>query len=139
METVTFSNEQELQELYDKYDEIINITLVNLYTLSKEKGEIILSGINRFNKDHLYVLRVALIAKDVYGFPLKIRTSFWNWLCLNWRMRKLSRRVPRDKSDYKVTSVDRLLEFMYPPLKEHMGHGFEFGDIYDTFYGKELD
>jgi hypothetical protein len=54
-------------------------------------------------------------------------------------MRKLSRRVPRDKGDYKVASIDRLLEFMYPPLKEHMGHGFEFGDIYDTFYGKELD
>ena len=139
METVTFSNEKELQELYNKYDEIINITLVNLYTLSKEKNEIILSGIDRNNKDHLYVLRIALIAKDVYGFPLKIRTDFWNWLCLNWRLRKLSRRVPKDRSNYEVTSVDELLEFMYPYLKEYMGEEFKFGNIYDTFYGKELD
>ena len=29
------------EELFDKYDEIINITMVNLYTLTKEKGEII--------------------------------------------------------------------------------------------------
>lgn len=138
METVTFSNPHEKDELYNKYDEIINITMVNLYSLSKEKGEIILSGIDRHNKDHLYVLRIALIAKDVYNFPLKIRTGFWNWLALNWRMRKLSRRVPRDKGEYNVVSVNKLLEFMYPPIKDYMGHGFEFGDIYSEFYGKEL-
>lgn len=138
METVTFSNPQEKEELYNKYDEIINITMVNLYSLSKEKGEIILSGIDRHNKDHLYVLRIALIAKDVYNFPLKIRTDFWNWLILNWRMRKLSRRVPRDKSEYSVVSINKLLEFMYPPIKDYVGHGFEFGDIYSEFYGKEL-
>ena len=54
-------------ELLDKYDEIINITMVNLYTLTKEKGTIIISDFDRKNKDHLFVIRIALMAKDVYG------------------------------------------------------------------------
>lgn len=139
METVTFSNSQEMDELYNKYDEIINITMVNLYTLSKNKGEIVLSNIDRKNKDHLYILRVAMIAKDVYNFPLKLHTSFWNWLCLNWRIRKLSRRVPREKSEENLIDATRLIDFMREPICEHMGADFKFGDIYNAFYRKDLD
>ena len=87
METVTFSNQDELNYKFDRYDEIINITMVNLYSLSKARNEIVLTNIDRKNKNHLYLLRIALIAKDAFNFPLKIKTGFWNWLCLNWRMR----------------------------------------------------
>ena len=139
METVTFSNQDEINYKFDRYDEIINITMVNLYTMSKNKGEIVLTNIDRKNKDHLYLLRIALIAKDAFNFPLKIQTSFWKWLCLNWRMRKLSRRVPRVKNREDVVDVQRLLDFMYNPIAEHMGNDFKFADIYDAFYRKELD
>ena len=127
------------QELFNKYDEIINITMVNLYTLSKEKGEIIISDFDRKNKDHLFVIRVALMAKDIYGFPLKMRCSFWNWIILNWKKRKLSRFIPRDNQTLPVVNIKNLLEFMYPPIKEYMGENFEFAHIYNAFYGKELD
>ena len=139
METITFSNSQEREELFNKYDEIINITMVNLYSLSKAKETIVLSNIDRKNKDHLYILRIAMIAKDTFNFPLKLHTDFWNWLCLNWRMRKLSRRVPREKNGENVIDVNRLIDFMYNPISEHMGSDFKFGDIYDAFYRKELD
>ena len=79
MEEIQMVNDQ---ELLDNYDEIINITMVNIYTLTKEKGTIIISDFDRKNKDHLFVIRVALMAKDVYGFPLKMRCNFWNWIIL---------------------------------------------------------
>ena len=126
------------KELFDKYDEIINITMVNLYTLTKEKGEIILSDFDRKNKDHLFVIRVALMAKDVYGFPLKTRCSFWNWIILNWKMRKLSRRVPRHLEPGPTVNVSELIEFMYGPIREYMGENFEFNHIYNAFYKGEL-
>lgn len=126
------------EELFNKYDEIINITMVNLYTLSKDKGEIILSDIDRNNKDHLFILRVALMAKDIYNFPLKLRTNFWNWLILNWRMRKLSRRVPRQKEVISAVNVPGLLEFMYEPIQSYMGENFKFEHIYNQFYKGEL-
>lgn len=138
MEAITFSNEPEMKELYDKYDEIINITLLNIYSLSKNKGEIVLSNIDRKNKDHLFVLRVALLAKDIYNFPLKIKVGFWEGLRLNWRMKKLSRRVPRIKECENAINVADLIDFMYGPIWEYMGEDFEFSNIYDTFYRKEL-
>lgn len=126
------------QELFDNYDEIINITMVNIYTLTKEKGTIIISDFNRKNRDHLFVIRVALMAKDVYGFPLKMRCGFWDWIILNWKMRKLSRFIPRDNTSLPVVNVPKLLEFMYPPIKEYMGENFKFEHIYNQFYEGDL-
>ena len=126
-------------ELFKQYDEIINVIMVNLYSLSKEKGKIILSNLDKRNRDHLLILRVALIAKDVYNFPLFLNVKWWDSLALNWRMRKLSRRVPHTKETEGCTNVVALLEFMYPPIKQHMGENFEFAHIYNSFYGKELD
>lgn len=126
------------QELFDNYDEIINITMVNIYTLTKEKGTIIISDFNRKNRDHLFVIRVALMAKDVYGFPLKMRCGFWDWIILNWKMRKLSRFIPRDNVSLPVVNIPKLLEFMYPPIKEYMGENFKFEHIYNQFYKGDL-
>lgn len=135
MEEIKMINDQ---ELLDNYDEIINITMVNIYTLTKEKGTIIISDFDRKNKDHLFVIRVALMAKDVYGFPLKMRCGFWDWIILNWKMRKLSRFIPRDNVSLPVVNITKLLEFMYPPIKEYMGENFKFEHIYNQFYEGDL-
>ena len=127
------------EELLNKYDEVINIIMVNLYTLSKNNERIVLSNLDRKNRDHLLILRVALMAKDIYNFPLSLRIGFWDSLILNWKMRKLSRRIPREKEPGGAISIPELLEFMYPPVKEYLGESFEFSHIYSAFYRKELD
>lgn len=132
------NNTIDTQELFNKYDEIINITMVNLYTLCKDTKTIVISGIDRKNKDHLFMLRVALLAKDIYNFPLKMRIGLWDWIVLNWRMRKLSRRVPRELESGPGVNVPELLEFMYPPIKSYMGEDFKFEHIYNQFYKGEL-
>ena len=126
------------EELLNKYDEVINIVMVNLYTLSKNSERIVLSGIDRKNRDHLFVLRVALMAKDIYNFPLSLKIGFLDSLILNWKMRKLSRRIPRSKEISGAIHVPELLEFMYIPIRQYLGERFEFGNIYSAFYGKEL-
>jgi hypothetical protein len=129
----------ETEELFNKYDEVINIIMVNLYTLSKDDKKIVLSGLDRKNRDHLLILRVALMAKDIYNYPLSLKIGFWDSLILNWKMRKLSRRVPREKKLDNEISIPELLEFMYPPVREYIGEDFKFSNIYNAFYRKELD
>ena len=138
METVTFSNDFDKDILYDKYDQAINVVMVNIYTLTKEKGQIILENIDRNNKDHLLILRVAMIAKDIYNFQLKLKTGFWNSVVLNWRMRKLSRFVRRERESDANVDVNALIEFMTPALREAIEEDFCFGNIYDAFYKGEL-
>lgn len=132
------NNTIDTQELFNKYDEIINITMVNLYTLCKDTKTIVISGIDKKDKDHLFMLRVALLAKDIYNFPLKMRIGLWDWIVLNWKMRKLSRRVPRELEPGPGVNVPELLEFMYPPIKSYMGEDFKFEHIYNQFYKGEL-
>ena len=127
------------EELFNRYDEIINITMVNLYTLCKDTETIVLSDLDRKNRDHLFILRVALLAKDIYNFPLKMRIGFWDSLVLNWRMRKLTRKVPRELEPGPSVNVTGLIDFMYPHIRAFMGEDFEFAHIYNAFYGKELD
>ena len=127
------------EEQLNKYDEVVNIIMINLYTLSKGKGKIILSDLDRKNKDHLLVLRVALMAKDIYNFPLSLKIGFWDSLILNWKMRKLSRKIPREKKTDVAISIPELLKFMYPPVKSYLGENFEFSHIYNAFYRKELN
>ena len=66
MDNITFSNESELEELYKRYDEIINITLINIYSMSKTKGEIVLSPINRKNQNHLYLLNLIYNMQNLF-------------------------------------------------------------------------
>ena len=138
METAAFNDKIDKDILYDKYDQAINATMVNIYTLSKEKGKIILENIDRNNKNHLLILRVAIIAKDVYNFQLKLKTNFWNWVVLNWRMRKLSRFVRRERESDANVDVDALVNFMTPILKTAIEEDFNFSDIYNAFYKGEL-
>lgn len=129
----------ETEELFNKYDEVINIIMVNLYTLSKDDKKIVLSGLDRKNRDHLLILRVALMAKDIYNYPLSLKIGFWDSLILNWKMRKLSRRVPREKKLDNGINIPKMVEFMYLPVREYIGEDFKFSNIYNAFYRKELD
>jgi hypothetical protein len=137
-ETVTFSNSMDKDVLYNLYDQAINALMINIYTLTKDRREIVLSDINRKDKNHLLILRVALIAKDIYDFPLKIKTNFWNWLALNWKMRKMSYHIPREKTQEENVNIKALIKFMTPALREVIDEDFEFGCIYNAFYKGEL-
>ena len=137
-EIVTFSNSMDKDVLYNLYDQAINALMINIYTLTKDKREIVLSDINPKDKNHLLILRVALIAKDVYDFPLKIKTNFWNWLTLNWRMRKMSCHIPREKDQEENVNIEALIDFMTPALREVINEDFEFCHVYNAFYKGEL-
>lgn len=129
---------KDTEEMLNKYDEIINITMVNLYTLCKDEGKIVLSQFNRKNKDHLFILRVAMLAKDIFNMPLEVEVDFWDKLVLNWNARKISRRIRRWNEEGKAIYVNEMIDFMYKPIREYMGYTFRFGDIYDQFYAGEL-
>ena len=132
-------NYEQNKELLDKYDMAVGTLMLNLYSLSKNSESIILSNIDRNNKEHLLVLRTALIAKDIYNRQVLLHTNLWNWIVLNWRMRKLTHRVPREKSTDALIDVNEVLDFMRPTFVELIGEDFNFGHVYDAFYKGELD
>ena len=130
--------------LFREYDGLIGLTLLNLYTISRENKIIRLYHFDRKNTEHLYLLRIALMARDIYDFSLEVEGSWWDIFCLNWKLRKGFRKVKRYKhitgEDEEWlyakggTHVPELLDLMRSDGIERLGENFTFADIYHQYY-----
>lgn len=64
----------------EKYDELCNISMINLYTLSKKEKKIKLSNFDFKNKKHLYLLSIAKILNTLYGYKICIQSNFVDYI-----------------------------------------------------------
>lgn len=128
-----------LDGLTHEYDKLIGVTLINIHTLSKEKMKICLLNFDKKNLEHLYLLRIALYARDVYGFPIEIDTSKWAVFCLNRKLRKNFSKVARARYLNKGINTTEILDFMRAAVAETLGANFSFGDIYKYYYEGSLN
>ena len=126
-------------DLFREYDGLVGLTMLNIYTLSKETNTIRLIDFNRKNKEHLYFLRVALIAQDLYDFPIEIEGSWWDIFCINWKIRKGFKKIKRIKSPATVgIFVPAVLNFMRQDGIQRLGETFTFADIYKQYYERSF-
>lgn len=128
-----------LDGLTHEYDKLIGITLINIHTLSKGKMKICLLNFDRKNLEHLYLLRIALYARDVYGFPIEIDASKWEVFCLNRKLRKNFSKIARARYLNEGINTAEVLDFMRPVGAETLGANFSFGDIYKYYYEGSLN
>lgn len=136
-------------DLFREYDGLVGLTMLNIYTLSKENNVIRLYHFDRKNREHLFLLRVALIARDVYQFPIEVEGSWWDIFRLNWKIHKGFNKVKRykpivDSDENKLYAkggicVPEILDFMRPDGKERLGDSFTFADIYTQYYEGSLN
>lgn len=125
------------EEEYRRYDELIAMTLGNIHEMSKD-GVIRLYRFNAKNKNHMCILRIALIARDLYQYPIEIDASWWDVMCLNWKLRKNFDKVKRfkvklDKDAPKGINVLMLIDKFHTISRKHFG-GVDFKDVYEAYY-----
>lgn len=126
------------QDVVRAYDELVGITMMNIYSIaSRQDEQIVLYNFNRHNKECLYFLRVALLARDLYGMEVYVECSWRDWLALNWKARRGFARIKKNKG-YAGMDIFKVLDFMYSTARERCGSMFNFGMIYDTFYEGSL-
>ena len=121
---------------YKYMDYIVNITFVNLTSLSKNFDGIKLFGFDYSNKDHLFLLNAAYIYRRITGKNICINGHYFKTLKWNFIHRKKESRIyslTRKNHNYKNIDVDEILHFMQPVLDENL-KGFTYGDIYDEYY-----
>ena len=131
-------------ELFREYDGLIGLTMLNLWTMSKDHGVIRLYNFNRKNTEHLYILRVALMARALYDLPVEVEGSGWDIFRLNWKIRKGFDKIKRYKlkvgeNDSKGVNVPMLLDFMRKDGIDRCGDSFSFADIYNCYYEGSLN
>lgn len=129
------------EEEYRHYDELIATTLENIYEMSKD-GVIRLYRFNAKNKEHMCILRIVLIARDIFQFPIEVEASWLDVVRLNWKLHKNFNKIKRFKAKLgkdapKGINVLMLIDKFHTISKHHFG-GVDFKDVYEAYYERKM-
>ena len=94
------------EDLYNLYDRIINKTLVNIYSLSKEDKKILLTNFNYEDKEDKTILEIAKIAQSLWNFNSEISCSFFDYLKIKKQNKNFNIKRCRRYSDKKIDVKD---------------------------------
>lgn len=121
--------------IYHEYDGLVGLSLMNIHTASKDEGVIRLLNFNRCNKEHLYLLRIALYARDIYDMPIELDCDSWDVFVINWKLRKKFRKIKKaSRFACKGVRTYAMLDMMREDGKARIGENFTFADIYNHYY-----
>ena len=125
--------------LQNKYDELCGRAYVNIYSLTKDADEIGICCFDPKNKEHLFIYHVAKGLGGVTGKTVAIEASRYTIWKFNRSIKSKSGKIKmlKNRSNENVVVVpEQLLNHMRESAKELCGEDFNFGMIYDEFYGK---
>lgn len=130
------------EETYRHYDGMVATALEAIWELSSEDGIIRLYRFDRKNKEHMCILRIALMARDLYQYPVEVDASRWDVLCLNHQLRKHFDKVKRfklkvGKNDDKGVNVPMMIDGFRAIANEHFGC-VNFKEIYEAYYERKM-
>ena len=128
------------EETYRNYDSMIATALENIYEMSDDT--IRLYRFDRNNKDHMCVLRIALIARDLFQYPIEVDASWWDVFCLNWKLRKNFDKVKRFKLKLGKDAPRGINVLMlvdkFNTISSTVFGGVEFKEIYEAYYERKM-
>ena len=115
------------------YDELINKTSINIFTLSKDKNGIYLSNFNSSNKNHRYFLQVARTVSMITNKQIYLDMKLFPYL--KFKIFTKSKDVLRGRIENGI-NIDEVLSFMSDSLQIDNSI---FGKIYEKYWEKNND
>lgn len=130
------------EEEYRHYDGMVATTLEAIWELCSEHNVIRLYHFDRKNKEHMCILRIALMARDLYQYPVEVDASWWEVMCLNHQLRKNFDKVKRFKAKLgkdapKGINVPMLIDKFHIISRDHFG-GADFKVVYEAYYERKM-
>ena len=130
------------EETYRHYDGMVATALETIWELSSDDNVVRLYRFDRKNKEHMCILRIALIARDIFQFPIEVDASWWDIVCLNWQLHKNFDKIKRfrlkvGKNDSKGVNVPMMIDGFRAIANEHFGC-VNFKEIYEAYYERKM-
>lgn len=109
-----------------EYDNFMNKTLVNLYSLGKRNNNIlILKDFNPDNIEHLYLLEVSKVTRTFFNYQIILNMPFY---------KKIKKKILwKEKTKRKVPNGIDINDFL---TFTKNGEKIDIKDIYKAFYEK---
>ena len=122
-------------EVYHLYDTAVSKTLASFINNSPYCDGVYLRGFNRKNKEHLFILRMALMYRDLTQTPVEVGCSWWDSVVINWNIRKsfnkIKRLNPGTPGGYWVPELIDRIKF---EIKDEYNKWLHLSYVYDTYY-----
>lgn len=121
----------------NKFDEIVGVAYVNIFSISKNSDTINIAPFDRNNKEHLFVLNVAKGVGGIVQKKIAVDLSKFELWKLNRNIKeKECRYIQIQEGREGVVDPNELVNFMRAWATQVMDEGidFDFGRIYDAFY-----
>lgn len=125
------------EEDFHKFDIAVSEILQKILEKSSIKKKIRLWNFDMNDKSHMLVLRVALIARDFYSYPIEVEHSIWSHWKLNRKLRKHFKKVKRYHMSEDWPSESGI---HVPTVARHSQcDDFSLADVYEVYYEGSLD
>ena len=124
-------------EIYRQYDKVVAFTLREMTKHFTPDGNLHLIDFDQDNVEHMYALRIALMARDLWQVKVTVDSTWLKWRCLNWKLRKGFDKVGRTPTGWvKGVLVPKFLDEVRVVVKELVGveDNFDFSTIYKLYY-----
>ena len=120
------------EEDFHKFDIAVSEILRKILEKSSTEKKIRLWCFNKNDKTHLFVLRIALMARDLYSYPIEVEHSLLNHWSLNRKIRKNFGKVKR----YHMTENWPTESGIHVPTVVHHSQSddFSLADVYEVYY-----
>lgn len=122
-------------EVYHLYDTAVSKTLASFINNSPYCDGVYLRGFNRKNKEHLFILRIALMYRDLTHIPVEVECSWWDSMVINWNIRKGFNKIKRfNPSTPGGYFVPQLINKVKAEIKAEYDIYIHLDNVYDAYY-----
>lgn len=126
-----FVKENEMDSLFNKYDDILNATLANIYTLSKDSVNIVLNDFNYKKTLHRVFLETAFILNTMTQKKIGLKMPMIPFLYFKYiKMRKRKNSLVRVKENTGI-DIETVADFEASAFESSLTI---FNDIYNAYY-----
>ena len=112
------------------YNNLTEISLINLYTLSKSEKKIKLKNFDFKNKNHLFLLNISKILNVLYGYDIFIETTLLQYI--KYKIRTRHNIIHRKSKMQNGINIDDFLNHIADAQKVNRNI---WEAIFNEFYG----
>ncbi len=110
MET-ELNKKEELSDIDKLYGKMIDITIYNLYSLTKNNNKYYIEDFDINNKQHLFFLECCLNFNKLYNKEVSLKANLYNKIKLKKKYKKQISFYKTLKEDNCSLSIERILTF----------------------------
>lgn len=117
-------------ETYQKYDRMVQATLINIYTMSKDDNKVILVNFDPKTDTDKCVVEIAKISQSLWNFDIEVDLPLFKFLMFKIKNKDARFKRYKKYSEKKV-DVQELKMFV---SKAYVETTMVYKEIYDAYY-----